>query len=325
MLLLVIFSVITVSNADVCTDLAMTDGATIGEYVNAGCSRTLISRMRRSEEETYQNNEDNGGLGDDHDHVHVDPAKDACEETAGDKSEWCPKASNLTQCFDTSVSGEGQKYCNCIDGAADKSTWEEVSGKMVCKNDKRNTCEGKDSLLNAWWQEECYTKTTCEAETTLKWKAGKAATTGDAEVPAICATELWFCGLAEGTTYINNKCVCPKKSEWHAGTHCHAKDEPSKTAAWGYGFIAVAIISAFSIFGVIIVMFREKWWYDIVLSTMVALAVGCLLADALLHLIPLALGFITTKGMVTSTCTLKRVKRRKGQGSTTRSTNAWVY
>jgi len=44
------------------------------------------------------------------------------------------------------------------------------------------------------------------------------------------------------------------------------------------------------------VMFREKWWYDIVLSTMVALAVGCLLADALLHLIPLALGLHNHEG-----------------------------
>ena len=34
-------------------------------------------------------------------------------------------------------------------------------------------------------------------------------------------------------------------------------------------------------------MLRHKWWYNYCLSTMVALAMGCLLSDATLHLIPL--------------------------------------
>ena len=55
---------------------------------------------------------------------------------------------------------------------------------------------------------------------------------------------------------------------------------------WGYGFIAVTIISITSLVGVATIPFLGKKMYKKILAMLVALAVGTLAGDSLLHLLP---------------------------------------
>ena len=58
------------------------------------------------------------------------------------------------------------------------------------------------------------------------------------------------------------------------------------STVWGYGFLAVTMISLTSLVGVATIPFIGKSMYKKVLTTLVALAVGTLAGDALLHLMP---------------------------------------
>ena len=58
-------------------------------------------------------------------------------------------------------------------------------------------------------------------------------------------------------------------------------------SAFGYGTLAVAIISAFSVIGIFLVSCQKKPIYKYLLSGMMALAFSALVGDATLHLIPL--------------------------------------
>lgn len=55
---------------------------------------------------------------------------------------------------------------------------------------------------------------------------------------------------------------------------------------WGYGIAAVTVISLTSLAGVATIPFLGKKVYKKVLALLVALAVGTLSGDALLHLLP---------------------------------------
>ena len=55
---------------------------------------------------------------------------------------------------------------------------------------------------------------------------------------------------------------------------------------WGYGFAAVTIISITSLAGVATIPFVGKKMYKKILAMLVALAVGTLAGDSLLHVIP---------------------------------------
>ncbi|XP_078381145.1 metal cation symporter ZIP14-like [Oculina patagonica] len=72
------------------------------------------------------------------------------------------------------------------------------------------------------------------------------------------------------------------------------KDEPEENtvppAIWGYGFLAVTIISITSLVGVATIPFLGKSVYKKILAMLVALAVGSLAGDSLLHLLPHAFG-----------------------------------
>lgn len=57
-------------------------------------------------------------------------------------------------------------------------------------------------------------------------------------------------------------------------------------SVWGYGFLSVTLISLMSLLGVATIPFIGKSMYKKVLSLLVALAVGTLAGDAILHLIP---------------------------------------
>ena len=58
------------------------------------------------------------------------------------------------------------------------------------------------------------------------------------------------------------------------------------STVWGYGFAAVTIISITSLVGVATIPFVGKRMYKKILATLVALAVGTLAGDSLLHLLP---------------------------------------
>ena len=58
------------------------------------------------------------------------------------------------------------------------------------------------------------------------------------------------------------------------------------STVWGYGILAVTVISLTSLVGVATIPFFGKKMYKKILATLVALAVGTLAGDSLLHLLP---------------------------------------
>ncbi|CAF89116.1 unnamed protein product, partial [Tetraodon nigroviridis] len=56
--------------------------------------------------------------------------------------------------------------------------------------------------------------------------------------------------------------------------------------AWLGGFISITIISLLSLLGIVLIPLMGKVFFKFLLSFLVALAVGTLSGDALLHLIP---------------------------------------
>ncbi|XP_078671343.1 uncharacterized protein LOC144911302 isoform X2 [Branchiostoma floridae x Branchiostoma belcheri] len=71
--------------------------------------------------------------------------------------------------------------------------------------------------------------------------------------------------------------------EEHKGTEMPA-------AVWGYGILAVTVISLLAVLGIVLLPFMEQRVYQFLLCFLVALAVGTLTGDAVLHLLPHALG-----------------------------------
>ena len=57
-------------------------------------------------------------------------------------------------------------------------------------------------------------------------------------------------------------------------------------SAWGFGFLAVTIISCASLLGAFVVPFMNQSFYKILLLVMVSLAVGVLSGSGVFHLIP---------------------------------------
>ena len=57
-------------------------------------------------------------------------------------------------------------------------------------------------------------------------------------------------------------------------------------AVWGFSFLAVTLISLCGLLGVAIVPLMRRMFYNHLLQFLVALAVGTLTGDALLHLLP---------------------------------------
>ncbi|XP_071504610.1 metal cation symporter ZIP8-like [Diadema antillarum] len=78
-----------------------------------------------------------------------------------------------------------------------------------------------------------------------------------------------------------------------SGACAQAASEPSTISnaeIWGYGTLAVAIISAISLLGGAFVPCMSSGFYEKAIQTMIALAVATLTGDAILHLIPQAVG-----------------------------------
>ncbi|XP_078796788.1 metal cation symporter ZIP8 isoform X1 [Oryzias latipes] len=66
---------------------------------------------------------------------------------------------------------------------------------------------------------------------------------------------------------------------------------PPALAVWGYGFLAVTIINLASLLGLLLIPFTKKSYFPKVLSYFIGLAIGTLFSNAVLQLIPEALGF----------------------------------
>ncbi|XP_056446829.1 metal cation symporter ZIP8 [Gadus chalcogrammus] len=66
---------------------------------------------------------------------------------------------------------------------------------------------------------------------------------------------------------------------------------PVDYSVWGYGFLAVTIINLASLFGLLLIPFTKKPYFPKVLTYFIGLAIGTLYSNAVLQLIPEALGF----------------------------------
>uniref|UniRef100_A0A3Q0RRX1 Solute carrier family 39 member 8 n=1 Tax=Amphilophus citrinellus TaxID=61819 RepID=A0A3Q0RRX1_AMPCI len=60
---------------------------------------------------------------------------------------------------------------------------------------------------------------------------------------------------------------------------------------WGYGFLAVTVINLASLLGLLLIPFMKKPYFPKVLTYFIGLAIGTLFSNAVLQLIPEALGF----------------------------------
>ncbi|XP_068715373.1 metal cation symporter ZIP14-like [Montipora foliosa] len=90
--------------------------------------------------------------------------------------------------------------------------------------------------------------------------------------------------------------LCPafiqqaKSEACKAQTTKKTEEEANLGKVWGYGFAAVTIISLTSLVGVATIPFLGKKLYKKILAFLVALAIGTLAGDGLLHLLPHAFG-----------------------------------
>nr|XP_015824856.2 metal cation symporter ZIP8 [Nothobranchius furzeri] len=62
-------------------------------------------------------------------------------------------------------------------------------------------------------------------------------------------------------------------------------------SVWGYGFLAVTVINLASLLGLLLIPFAKKPYFPKVLTYFIGLAIGTLFSNAVLQLIPEALGF----------------------------------
>uniref|UniRef100_A0A1A8QHD0 Solute carrier family 39 (Zinc transporter), member 8 n=1 Tax=Nothobranchius rachovii TaxID=451742 RepID=A0A1A8QHD0_9TELE len=62
-------------------------------------------------------------------------------------------------------------------------------------------------------------------------------------------------------------------------------------SVWGYGFLAVTVINLASLLGLLLIPFTKKPYFPKVLTYFIGLAIGTLFSNAVLQLIPEALGF----------------------------------
>ncbi|XP_014678813.1 PREDICTED: zinc transporter ZIP6-like [Priapulus caudatus] len=78
---------------------------------------------------------------------------------------------------------------------------------------------------------------------------------------------------------------CEKKTETESNQYT-----PTKLEAYGYGALAILVISLLSLIGAITIPFISTVSYHYIMMGFIALAIGTMAGDALLHLIPHSLG-----------------------------------
>ncbi|XP_063039648.1 metal cation symporter ZIP8 [Engraulis encrasicolus] len=68
-------------------------------------------------------------------------------------------------------------------------------------------------------------------------------------------------------------------------------NKPLSSEVWGYGFLSVTLINLAALLGLFLVPFTDKPYFPKVLTYFIGLAIGTLFSNAVLQLIPEALGF----------------------------------
>ncbi|BFZ06281.1 hypothetical protein BsWGS_09320 [Bradybaena similaris] len=100
--------------------------------------------------------------------------------------------------------------------------------------------------------------------------------------------------LKDGIDQASFQQLCPSLVSQKLYADCSqtedVKSASTEAERYGYSTIAVAIVCLCSVFGVIFIPCVSQTVYDILMSMFVGLAVGTLFADAILHLIPQAMG-----------------------------------
>ncbi|XP_076830557.1 metal cation symporter ZIP8 isoform X1 [Brachyhypopomus gauderio] len=73
--------------------------------------------------------------------------------------------------------------------------------------------------------------------------------------------------------------------------HTTPQSQTIDSEVWGYGFLAVTIINLASLLGLLLIPFTKKSYFPKVLTYFIGVAIGTLFSNAVLQLIPEALGF----------------------------------
>ncbi|XP_019640634.1 PREDICTED: zinc transporter ZIP14-like [Branchiostoma belcheri] len=141
-------------------------------------------------------------------------------------------------------------------------------------------CSGREGAACAPPQDSC--SSTCMSATEVLQIHNMSA---DSELNAtglreVCPTLLYNLDRTNGCQSRGENST---ESEEHGGS-----GRPSPVEVWGYGILSVSVISLCSVMGAIVVPFMKKRLYTLLLTFLIALAVGALSGSALFHLIPQA-------------------------------------
>ncbi|XP_041929598.1 metal cation symporter ZIP8-like [Alosa sapidissima] len=88
--------------------------------------------------------------------------------------------------------------------------------------------------------------------------------------------------------------ICPALLQQAVQPSCPEDVEVNSTVdatVWGLGFLSITIINSFSLLGLFLVPFTKKAYFPKILTYFIGLAIGTLFSNAVLQLIPEALGF----------------------------------
>ena len=98
--------------------------------------------------------------------------------------------------------------------------------------------------------------------------------------------------LIETLQKVNNHCFFPLNNSISSAIHYDNEEtdndetNDSTMKVWVYSFMAVTLINLCGLFGLVVIPITNKRYYEHLLQFFVALAVGTLCGDALLHLLP---------------------------------------
>ncbi|XP_026554059.1 zinc transporter ZIP8 [Pseudonaja textilis] len=105
-------------------------------------------------------------------------------------------------------------------------------------------------------------------------------------------------GISNGTRIIEStfSTICPAVLQQVIFHPCEKSapkggSKPSPTEVWGFGFLAVTIISLASLLGLVLTPLLKKDYFPKILTYFVGLAIGTLFSNAIFQLIPEAFGF----------------------------------
>ncbi|XP_070497623.1 zinc transporter foi isoform X2 [Chironomus tepperi] len=105
---------------------------------------------------------------------------------------------------------------------------------------------------------------------------------------SICPILLYYI-INRDTTLSQNSCFDPSHFNTEDTTVTKLIEMEDRKLVWLYSTLSVLIVSACGLCGVIVVPIMDKQYYHLILQFLVALAVGTMTGDTLLHLLPHAM------------------------------------